>query len=352
LPRRLSRAQLTGLALIGLIVVITVGGHKAGCNRRPVTPPIGDPARPLVALIEGVPCADTGRTVYGLTDDGGTPMYVLDPVADPAGGYLGVYDVLSGTSYRILLAHSSDLIHWRRLAVLDAAGASVPSLFPVGGGGFLLAYEKQDAAGTDHFVRLRYYASQADLIAGHAGASVDLPRRFSPFNNGTPWFESVDWGGSPGSSTIALGFHYELGTSGLPGPDREAVGTLRDFRAWSAQKDDGVDGLLSNAGLTGSHGDARQFAFGGSQWRVYEASTAGTGFADWHVVLYPVGSRRTYPLVFNTEHGTLSASFGNPTAKILPAPRGHGAVLVVTTFVFSAGPAGAEAGELLFYQPL
>jgi hypothetical protein len=352
LPKRLSRAQLTALALLGLLLVIALGSHKSPCSRRPIVPPIGDPARPLVGLIEGVPCSDTGHTVYGLRDSSGTPMDVLDPIADPAGGYLGVYDVPSGGTYRILLAHSSDLTHWRRLAVLDPEGASVPTLRAVGsGGGFLLAYEKRDAVGTHHFVRVRYYASQANMIAGRVGASADLPRRFSPFNNGTPWLQSVQWGGNPGHSTITFGFHYELGTRGIPGPDREAVGTLRDFHAWSAQPDTAVDSLLSGAGLKGSHGDARQFAFNSSQWRLYEASSPDSGFAGWHVVLYLVGSERTYPLVLTTQHGTFPASFGNPTAQVLPAPSGHGEVLVVTVFVFSAGPAAGEAGELLFYQP-
>ena len=48
-------------------------------------------------------------------------------------------------------------------------------------------------------------------------ASLGLPRRFSPFNNGTPSFLGIRWDGSPRRSVIALAFHYEAGVRGKSG---------------------------------------------------------------------------------------------------------------------------------------
>jgi hypothetical protein len=58
------------------------------------------------------------------------------------------------------------------------------------------------------------------------------------------------------------------------------------------------------------------------------------------------------PLTLNLDGQQASSSFGNPTVQVEPSPTGSGKVLVVTTFVFSAGDAADDAGELLYYQPL
>jgi hypothetical protein len=313
-------------------------------------------ARRLASLIEDVPCPETGRISYDTSDDHGDSMAVLDTFPDPGGGYLGVYHTAFGAEagaknweFRISLAHSTDLIHWTRVAVLDPLGATMPTVRAIPGApGYLLAYEKRLSSGSN-IVRLRYYRTLGDLLAGRFAAQRDLPRYFSPFNNGTPTILSVRWNGAIVRSVIELGFHYQSAIRGRPGPDREATGTLTGFHSWSPRTDTSTDAALDHAGLWGSHGDWRGFSFDGGSWRIYEAQTAFNDFGTWRVLLDSSGQMQ--PLTLNTASGAVSSSIGNPVAQTEPAPDGHGQVLVVTMFLFAAYTSG-ESGELVYYQPI
>jgi hypothetical protein len=312
----------------------------------------------LESLIDYVPCPETGRVSFGTRDNTGESMAVLDTLPSPSGGYIGVYhsEFRSpgrpyAADFRISLARSTDLIHWTRLAILDAHGASMPTLSTIAGGpGYLLAYEKQAPDGGD-VVRVRYYPSLAALAANRFAVQRDLPRTFSPYNNGTPTFLWTHWNGGLGRSAIGLGFHYETDLNRRHGPDREGVGTLRDFRLWNARIDPGTDAALDRQGLSGSHGDWRQFGFDGGAWRVYEAQTAFDDFGTWRVVLESRPSGQMYPVSLTMGARPVSTSFANPVAHVEPAPQGHGRVLVVTMFLFNAHGPGAP-GELVYYQPI
>ena len=181
-------------------------------------------------------------------------MSVLDPIPDPQGGYLGVYHTafrLSGDpfeDFRISLGYSTDLIHWTRLEILDPAGASMPTLRAIAGSpGFLLAYEKQTAHRGNSSGSASTPRSPA-LLAGQFSAQRDLPRLFSPYNNGTPTILWAQWHGSLPRSAIELGFHYESAPKGWRGPDREALGILRGFRTWTARTDPAADAALDRQG--------------------------------------------------------------------------------------------------------
>jgi hypothetical protein len=281
-------------------------------------------------------------------------MDVLDPIADPAGGYLGVYHTAFGPypwEFRISLAQSSDLINWTRIVVLDPLGASMPTLRAVPGNpGFLLAYEKK-IPHLGNIVRLRYYASLAALEAGHFAAQRDLPQTFSPFNDGTPTILSITWHHALARSVIHIGFHYETEARGGRGPDREAIGTLVDFKRWTARAQTPLDTDLNRTGLSGSHGDWRQFSFAGDRWRIYEGQTTWGDFGTWRVVLEDTSSDQLYPLTLSSDAQTISGSVANPTVAVLPGPGGTGQVLVVTLYLFTAD-APALPGELIYYQPL
>src|SRR5579884_26127 len=244
-PRRRRSLRLTLAAVAAMLLVIVLAPrHRAACSRRPL-PALGASNEGLwlaLALTE-VPCPGSARAVYRLRDDRGEPVDVLDPIDDPAGGYLGVFHTplrgaaeTSAEQYRVSLARSGDLIHWRRVRVLDPRGASMPALAAVpGASGFLLAYEKSH--GRYDGVRVRFYPSRAALLAGRYSASRDLPLRFSRYSNGTPSFLSIEWRGGLARSVITLAFHYETASrGGKPGPDREATGVLRGFRSWSPSR--------------------------------------------------------------------------------------------------------------------
>jgi len=319
-----------------------------------VAPRAQSPVAQLQDLIENVPCADSGRVSYDATDNLGESMDVLDPITDPAGGYLGVYHTEFGPypwEFRISLAHSADLIHWTQIVVLDPLGASMPTLRAVPAtGGFLLAYEKK-IPHVGNIVRLRYYSSLGDLEAGRFAAQRDLPRTFSWFNDGTPTILSVTWHHSLARSVMHIGFHYETEARGRRGPDREAIGTLVDFRRWTAHTEKPLDAALDRQGLSGSHGDWRQFSFAGDRWRIYEGQTTSGDFGTWQVVLQDTSTGQLYPLTLSSDTQAISDSIANPIVTVLPSPDGSGQVLVVTLYLFTA-ESPAAPGELVYYQTL
>jgi len=308
----------------------------------------------LEELIENVPCAGSGQVSYGTTDNLGESMDVLDPIADPAGGYLGVYHTQFGShtgQFRISLAQSSDLIHWTRITVLDPFGASMPTLHAIPGtGGFLLAYEKA-IPNLGNIVRVRYYRSLAALQTGHFAAQRDLPQTFSRFNDGTPTILSITWHHGLARSVIHIGFHYETEARGGRGPDREAIGTLVDFTRWTAHPLKPLDLALDRQGLSGNHGDWRQFSFAEGRWRIYEGQSIFGDFGSWRVILEDTATGQLYPLTLSSDAQTISGSVANPVVAVLPAPDGNGQVLVVTLYLFAAN-SPALPRELVYYQAL
>lgn len=339
MTRRQGLAAAAVLAAVVAILAGVLGGrHGTGCHART---PTGRGASWLAQALADVPCPASGAAVYGAQDDHRAPLDVLDPIAEPGGGYLGVYHTPTGSHhFEILLAQSGDLVHWHRLRVLEP-GASMPTLRPVPGGhGYLLADERSGRHAT---VELHWFASLSALLHGTPARSIDLPLRFSRSNNGTPALVAIQWNGGLGRSRIALTFHYESAA----GPDREAFGVLSGFRHWSPRRDTHTDGLLEREGFPGNHGDQRWFDFAGRTWRILEAQSRPGSFASWHVLLYEPSAGGFAPVSFETEAGRFATSFGNPTAQVLPAPDHHGRVLAVTTFVFRGAPLG---GELVFFR--
>ena len=348
-----ARSCAAGL-LTGLL-----GAGRCEASAAPQNAPAQTATERLQSLIDYLPCPDTGRVAFNTRDNFGDSMSVLDTLPSPTGGYLAVYHTEFtppgkhwGADFRVSLARSNDLIHWTRATVLDPTGASMPTLSAIPGtSGYLLAYEKRQRAGGGDVVRLRYYPSLFWLLGGQWAAQRDLPLTFSQYNDGTPTILWVHWNGGLARSAIGLGFHYETAIAGQRGPDREAIGTLHGFRSWSAHTDPATDGALDRQGLLGSHGDWRQFSFDGGGWRLYEGQTAFNNFGAWRVILENEPSRRMYPLTLTLGAQPVSSSFANPIARVEPAPSGHGQVLVVTMFLFTARTSAAR-GELVYYQPV
>jgi hypothetical protein len=311
----------------------------------------------LQNLIEDVPPRSSGQVSYDTIDNLGEQMGALDPIHDPAGGYVGVYHTPFGprpgataADFAMSLGYSADLIHWTRVRVIDSAGATMPTLRAIPGNpGFLLAYEKATPGDGNH-IRVRYYRRFGDFLDDRIAAQIDLPRVFSGNSNGTPSLTFINWHGGLKKSVIGIDFHYETAIHHGPGPDREAEGALIGFRRWAVVRDEGTDALLDSNGLTGNHGDSRQFTFANNLWRVYEAQTSFNNFGTWHVLLYDVQTRTMHPLTMNLPGGQSVASFGNPIAQLEPAPHGPGRVLVVTMFIFNSPTLILPSGELIYYQ--
>jgi hypothetical protein len=340
------------IVLIVLIVGVALRRHTTSCSLRPPSGPNpADASFWVASAVAGVPCQSTGRAVYDLHDSARQAMAGLDPVADPSGGYLGVYAPAPGSASgmpapgsRVLLGRSSNLRTWRRVRVLAAADAGSPTLEPVAGGGYLLAFQSR------RIIELRFYPSLPALLAASQAASIDLPLQLSN-QNGAPSFQSVAWNGGLRRSRLTIAFDYLSG-----GLEREGIGVIRGFRSWSARPDSTADQQLDQRGLTGNHGQQRQFTVSGRSWRILEAqdliaAKAGTQ-AGWHIALDDPIRNEIFPLKLGTENGALSTSFGRPVARILPAPTGGGQALVVSMYVFGVGPASSERGELLYWTPI
>lgn len=349
-------AVLASLVVCGSAGAVVPARCEPGA---PVPSAASAPATPLAqleGLIENVPCTATGAVSFGTTDNRGEQLGVLDPIPDPAGGYLGVYqspyERNGHQTFRASLGYSADLIHWKRIRVLIGQNASMPTVRQVPGTtGYLLAYEEAMAGGGGDIAVLRYYPTLTALLDGRYAAQTQLPRRFSPYNDGTPTIVQVAWGGSPSRSNIVLGFHYESETAGRRGPDREALGRVVDFKRWSAWRDPSIDSDLNRLGLVGNHGDWRPFNFDGGQWRIYEAQQRFDSFATWHLLLWNAATGQMSLLTLATGTTSRITSVGNPVVNVEPAPAGGGQALVITAFVFDASQR-ADDGELVYYVPM
>jgi hypothetical protein len=346
------------IVLTSVVVCGSAGAAVPGRCEPGAPPPSAAPApatalAELEGLIDNIPCASSGSVSFGTTDNLGEQLGVLDPIPDPAGGYLGVYQSpfrLDGHEmFRVSLGYSTDLTHWKRIRVLIGRDASMPTVRQIAGAsGYLLAYEQALTHGRGDVAVLRYYPTASALESGRYTAQTQLPRRFSPYNDGTPTIAAVSWRGSPSRSQILLGFHYESDPDGRRGPDREAFGWVFDFRRWGAWRDSGIDSELDQLGLVGNHGDWREFTFAGIQWRIYEAQQRFDSFATWHLLLWNAGTGVMSPLTLATGTTSRITSVGNPVVNIEPAPAGGGQVLVITAFVFDASQP-ADDGELVYY---
>ncbi len=349
------------LAVLVLVITVALRPHGSACANRPPPGPNPSDARFWVAsAVAGVACPTTGRAVYGLEDTAGQSMVGLDPVADPRGGYLGVFgtrvDPAPTGQSQVLLDRSSNLSGWTRVRVLAPAGAGAPTLAPIPGtGGYLLAYTETTASRT--FIRVRYYRSLTALLAAHEAASIDLPLKLSATANAAPSVVSVDWSGALSRSRVTLAFIYATpGAGGKPGPDREAIGVLAGFRTWTASPDTQLDQKLNGLGLRGNHGQQRGFVVARHPWQILEAQdladTQAGRPAGWRVVLHDLDANQLFALKLGTVDGTFATSFGKPVARVLPAPGGGGRDLVVSLYVFGSGGTRPEAGELLYWTPI
>ncbi|MEV4418759.1 hypothetical protein AB0L40_02145 [Patulibacter sp. NPDC049589] len=296
--------------------------------------------------------SDDRRTRTSATDQHGHQLTALSVVPDPDGdGWLGVYHWPTGkgpADFAVGLATSKDLLHWDNVAELDADGGNMPVLQRTPDGGYLLAYEdyvRVVEGNAISRIRVRAYADRARLLANTWSTQRELPATLSDNNEGTPSFARVDWNGSPGASAITLRFHYNAGADGI---DRQGIGTLRNFRDWTAEPDRALDETLNAAGFPASHGRRSTFRAGGRPWMLIEAQRRPHDFSSWRLVLLDRGrAPRADPVsVCGGDDDVPSApSVGVPGVEV--ASGGSG-TLFLSAFVFD-GPA---AGTFLARRPM
>jgi hypothetical protein len=296
----------------------------------------------LAGLLGDVRAATAFR--YDAHDSAGNRMDTAKVIASPAGGYLAVYH----DHETCHLATSTDLMSWTHRAVIDepATQATVAS---TGDGGLLTAVEFNDGHGGQ--VRARYWPTLDALLGGRPAREFLAPRTLSACNEGTPSVRRIGPGTDLDSSWIELGFHYHRDCR----VDRQALGTLTGFRAWTAARHPELDAAVERAAaavgeqVRGNIGDRDHLRYLGRDYDLIEAQGRRGDFATWRTYLHDRATGTAERLEVMTHGG--STAFANPTATMLRDPAGRDA-LMVTLFLPVEGAAPGEAGSLLYVVPI
>jgi len=301
------------------------------------------PTSSSIESILGSVVTSTGYR-YAARDSAGNTMDTVKIIANPAGGYLGVYH----TGNAVNLATSDDLLTWTFRCTLDEQ-ASQPTIHRLPTGGFLTAAEHNDRAGSGGLLRLRHYAGPTALLAGDFDRERTITRTLSACNEGTPNIYSAALAPHLDDSVIEVGFHYHRNCD----VDRQARGVLTGFTSWKAAADPATDAVLVAAAERGGHavngniGDRDAMVFDKIRYSVHEVQSVNGDFGTWRVYLYnwQTGTAAYLPIL---THGG-STAFANPTFTAITAPCGNPAV-VATMFLPSEGAAPGEAGQLIYYR--
>jgi hypothetical protein len=281
---------------------------------------------------------------YDAHDSAGNRMDTAKIIPSPTGGYLAVYHDAEVCH----LATSTDLMTWTHLAVIDEP-ATQPTVASTGDGGLLTAAEFNDGRGGR--LRIRHWTSLDAILAGRPAREFLAPRTLSACNEGTPSIRRIDLDAGLDTSRIELGFHYHRDCQ----VDRQALGTLTSFRAWSAARYPRLDAAIVRAAATvgeqvhGNIGDRDHLRYLDKDFDLVEAQGRRGDFASWRVYLYDRAAETAERLEVVTHGG--STAVANPTATMLRDPEGRDA-LMVTLFLPMEGAAPGEAGSLLYVVPI
>ena len=335
------------LALTFAAVVVAVSGGGVVVSAE-ASDPSGSARRELISILQRDKTPSWSG--YQTRDNTGFTLDTIKVIPLPAAGYLGVYHVNDNANFHVRLATSADLIHWTYRATLEQRGHD-PTIRQLSDGSFLLAYEKVDSGGTH--LRFAHYASVAALLVNLPLRTFDAPRTLSTAHEGTPSIRSASLSAGVGSSQIKIGFHYYDNSSPAPG-DREALGTLTNFSAWSARKNESLNNAFSPT--PADIGDRDFVNFRGYPFTVVEARSTAGDWGSWRVYLYDETAKTLTQLAIHTAGGC--QSFANPATTSLRDPSGNRAL--ATSYYVHAGPNGTacpadrapgEAGPLVYYTP-
>lgn len=342
---------LTAIAAVGLIALAACqwgGSPQARDGPSPTSrsPGAAAPNIGVAWLASAIEDVKASTYSFGLRDSTQAPMDTLKVVAYPD-GYMGVYHVSTPAGFVVRIAISTSLRSWRYQAQLDAS-ASQPTLFPLAGGGYVLAVEAENSNGVGsgrRWLRFRHYADVSALLAARSDRTFNAPHTLTAPGRGaegTPNIYSAEVNPDIGHSDIEVGFHYL--TSGV---DREARGVLTNFSSWKARPKKDLDNALNGIGMHGKHGDRDAVRAGGNVLTVVEAQDGSDDL--WRIELFESDTNTARTLHISTPGG--SRSFANPTVTLLGLPDGQEGV-VVTLFLPLSGAAPGEAGQLLYFRPL
>lgn len=308
------------------------------------SPTISEVRAELLEYVSDVPNATGYR--YSATDDQGRPIGPIKIIqVAETGEYAGVYhwgSVESG--FHVALGTSTNLLDWTWRRDL-ASFASQPTITAASDGGYVVAWESD----LDPHVRLNYFPTWQDLLAGRASKEFDAQRQLSDCAEGTPNLYSAN------STEVDFGFHFFAGCE----VDRQARATS-DWSTWEALEQPLLDRAVLFQGYRGSVGDRDVITFRGYEYTFLEGQFTPGDWGSFRVLLYDeetgLADRISFPaappappsvhVFIHTHQG--SYSFSNMTVSQVEF--GGQQALVVSLFIHR-GPE-KETGELIFYRLL
>ncbi|KAJ6517788.1 hypothetical protein DFH09DRAFT_1428467 [Mycena vulgaris] len=291
----------------------------------------------LLSLITDVKAAD--GVVYSAKDDQGRTMDTAKIIQAPEGDYLAVYHTMRDDKrFHSAIATSTDLLHFTFSADFGA-GSSQPTLFFVGDGSYVMAWEQDPK----NHIAVRYFANRASLLAAKPTRSFDTPMTLSILAEGTPNIYSVKLNPDIDHSFIDIGGHYLQDGK----VDRQQRGSLTNFNHWVTSSRPNVDDAIKHWGVQGNIGDRDAVAFNGFQFQLMEGQGIPDDWGSWRTFLYDFSTGNADRVSITTARG--STAFGNPSISTIKSPDGQSAV-VVSMILFSEGAAAGEAGQLIYYR--
>ncbi|KAJ7219653.1 hypothetical protein C8J57DRAFT_1394178 [Mycena rebaudengoi] len=291
----------------------------------------------LLSLIVDVNAAD--GVVYSAKDNQGRTMDTAKIIQPPEGDYLAVYHTLRDDGrFHSAIATSTDLLHFTFSADFGA-GSSQPTLFFVGDGSYVMAWEQDP----DNHIAVRYFANRASLLAANPTRSFDTPMTLSACAEGTPNIYSVKLKPDIDHSFIDIGGHYFRDCQA----DRQQRGNLTNFNHWVTSSRPDVDNAILFWGVQGNIGDRDAVTFGGFQFQLMEGQSTFGDFGSFRTFLYDFSTGNADRVNVTTARG--STAFANPLISTIKTPDGESAV-VVGMFLPSEGAAAGEAGQLIYYR--
>ncbi len=275
----------------------------------------------------------TEKCVFGAVDDQGVGLDCLKAIQLSDGSFIGVHHALKDGVFSLHMVESEDLMSWRHVRVVDEH-AHQGTLKQIGEG-FLAAWEKDGPGG--NWIRIVHYPSLHALKTGQEDRSFDAERSLAPTAEGTPVIRAAD----KDLRVIRIGMHFYRNQD----VDRQAIGTLRDWKDWTAQPLPNLNTL--EADWHGNIGDRDIFRYQGRDWMALEAQKTKHAWDSWRILLGPDTSGLFQELKIRTPGK--SKSFANP--NITTATLGGKPGLFVSLFLPSEGNAAGESGQMISWVP-
>lgn len=324
--RYLFTALICCLILPGVFLT-SCKKEKAACTDQQCRNALIDSAaNTLIALINKVSAGDS--VSFQTKDDQGNTMDCAKIIAYRNDTFIAVYHTYDGAKFNAHLAISTDLLHWTHKYQMGTH-ASQPTIYQTENKKFVAAWEQDP----NNHIRILWFDNFDRLLSNQNSGVKDIAHTLSLCAEGTPNIYAAD------DTHMDIGFHYWRNCD----VDRQARGTLVNFSSWSKKTETQMDSALLKFDLHGNIGDRDDFVYRNFPFIIIEGQKTKNDFGTWDLFLYSSETAKAYP--FRIQTPLAASSFGNPTVSILPFHNKE--VLLVTAFIFSGGPEGAE---MIYYK--